>query len=76
MNIAEDFILKIMNKIFSNHIYPTIWTKNFLKPIYKKLDVKLTGNYRGLAIGSAMDSYIYIYIYVDRSPWLSLRQPF
>ena len=51
-NIAENVLLKVVNSIFSNHIYPSIWAKNFLKPIYKKSDCKLTDNYRGLAIGS------------------------
>ena len=51
--VAEGTLLRVINLIFSNHIYPSSWTKNFLKPIYKKLDVKNTDNYRGLAIGSA-----------------------
>ena len=46
-------LLKILNKIFSEHIYPTSWTINFLKPIFKKGDKYDTDNYRGLAVGSA-----------------------
>ena len=34
--------------------YPSKWTTNFLKPIYKKGGVTDPGNYRGLAIGSAL----------------------
>ena len=43
---------RIINIMFSNHVYPTMWTQNFLKAIYKKKDAKDPGNYRGLAIGS------------------------
>ena len=46
-------VLKLLNKIFSEHIYPTSWTINFLKPIFKKGDKEDTDNYRGLAVGSA-----------------------
>ena len=46
-------LLKLLNKIFSEHIYPTSWTINFLKPIFKKGDKYDTDNYRGLAVGSA-----------------------
>ena len=44
---------KLLNKIFSEHIYPTDWTINFLKPIFKKGDKDDTDNFRGLAVGSA-----------------------
>ena len=53
---AETFgqmLLKLLNKIFSEHIYPSSWTVNFLKPIFKKGEKDDTDNYRGLAIGSA-----------------------
>ena len=46
-------LLKLMNRIFSEHIYPTSWTINFLKPIFKKGDKCDPDNYRGLAVGSA-----------------------
>ena len=49
----EVVLLKLLNKIFSEHIYPTCWTINFLKPIFKKGDKCDTDNYRGLAVGSA-----------------------
>ena len=49
-----DILLKIMQKVFSKHIYPSEWTSNFLKPIYKKGETTDTDNYRGLAIGTAM----------------------
>ena len=32
----SDTLLLLLNKIFSHHIYPTIWTTNFLKPIFTK----------------------------------------
>ena len=46
-------LLKLLNKIFSEHIYPTSWTINFLKPIFKKGDKEDPNNFRGLAVGSA-----------------------
>ena len=49
-----DILLKIFQRLFSQHIYPSEWTSNFLKPIYKKGDSLDPDNYRGLAIGAAM----------------------
>ena len=46
-------LLRLLNKIFSEHLYPTCWTTNFLKPIFKKGEKDDPDNYRGLAIGSA-----------------------
>ena len=47
-------LLAIMNTIFINSIYPTRWTVNFLKAIYKSGPIEEPGNYRGLAIGPAI----------------------
>ena len=47
-------LLHLINVIFSNAIYPTSWTINFLKAIYKSGPTTDPGNYRGLAIGSAI----------------------
>ena len=47
-----DILLKIVQELFSKKVYPTEWTSNFLKPIYKKGDSVDPDNYRGLAIGS------------------------
>ena len=63
--VAENTVLKIVNTLFSNHIYPSAWTRNFLKAIYKKLDVKAPGNYRGLAIGSAF-AKLFSFILLNR----------
>ena len=52
-NTYDDLLLKIVNKIFSSHIYPSKWNNSFLKPIYKKGDTNDPDNFRGLAIGSA-----------------------
>ena len=49
----DKILLKIINLIFSNHLYPSQWSSNYLKPIYKKGALKDPDNYRGLAIGSA-----------------------
>ena len=48
----EDTLLRIVNVIFFEQIYPSQWTLNFLKPIFKKGSTKEHENYRGLAIGS------------------------
>ena len=50
---CETVLLKLVRLLFSNHLYPSNWTLNFLKPIYKKGNVKDPNNYRGIAIGSA-----------------------
>ena len=47
-------LLKIIRQLFSRHVYPSAWTSNFLKPIYKKGDMEDPDNYRGLAVGSAL----------------------
>ena len=44
----------LMNIIFCSATYPTSWTINFLKAIYKAGPTTDPGNYRGLAIGSAI----------------------
>ena len=47
-------MLELINSLFLNALYPTAWTNNFLKAIYKTGPTDDPGNYRGLAIGSAM----------------------
>ena len=49
----EHTLLNLINKIFCDHLYPSDWTVNFLKPIFKKGEKDDTDNFRGLAIGSA-----------------------
>jgi hypothetical protein len=49
----EHILFKLVNSIFSEHIYPSKWAMNFLKPIYKKGNTSDPDNFRGLAIGSA-----------------------
>ena len=79
-HVAENTLLRIINFIFSNHVCPTIWTQNFLKAIYKKLDVKAPGNYRGLAIGSVfakLFSFILLYRlngYIEKNKLISPNQ--
>ena len=63
--IFEDILLKLINVIFSQHIYPSGWALNFLKPIYKKDSTKDPDNYRGLAIGSAF-SKLFSFILLKR----------
>ena len=52
--LFEPILLKLMRLIFAENFYPLKWTVNFLKPIYKKGCITDPGNYRGLAIGSAL----------------------
>ena len=47
-------LLFVINSIFSSEIYPTSWSVNFLRAIYKSGPTDDPGNYRGLAIGSAI----------------------
>ena len=49
----EYTLLKLVNLIFCEHIYPCKWALNFLKPIFKKGSTSDPDNFRGLAIGSA-----------------------
>ena len=49
----EDILLRLVNVIFSEQIYPSKWAENFLKPIFKKGSSTDPDNYRGIAIGSA-----------------------
>ena len=50
----EHILLKLINVIFSEQIYPSKWTLNFLKPIFKKGNTSDPANFRGLAISSAL----------------------
>ena len=52
-NTYECLLLKIVNKIFSSHIYPIQRNTSFLKPIHTKGYTDDPNNFRGLAIGSA-----------------------
>ena len=47
-------LLLLMNTIFTQCLYPTSWSINFLRAIYKSGPIDDPGNYRGLAIGSAL----------------------
>ena len=47
-------LLRLINTIFINAVYPTSWSINFLRAIYKSGPTDDPGNYRGLAIGSAI----------------------
>ena len=47
-------LLRLINTIFINAVYPTSWSINFLRAIYKSGPTDDPGNYRGLTIGSAI----------------------
>ena len=61
----EPMMLKLIRKIFSQNMYPDIWTINFLKPIFKKGLENDTNNLRGLAIGSSLGK-LYSHILLNR----------
>ena len=54
-----------MEIIFKEAIFPTAWTENYLKPIYKKDSKDEPDNYRGLAIAPAI-SKLYCMILLER----------
>ena len=60
-----DITHKLVSKIFSEHIYPSKWNTNFLKPIFKKGNTDDPGNFRGLAIGPAF-AKLYSHILLKR----------
>ena len=41
----EEILLLLLRRIFANHIYPSQWTTNYLKPIYKKGDASDPENF-------------------------------
>ena len=58
-------LLRIINTIFIEKLYPSQWTLNFLTPIFKKGSTKDPDNYRGLAIGSAF-AKLFSFILLNR----------
>ena len=44
------FLARIFNTVFSSGIFPKAWSVGCIKPIYKKGDEKLPGNYRGITL--------------------------
>ena len=47
-------LLELLNAIFAHARYPSSWSNNYLKALYKKGAADDPGNYRGLAIGSVL----------------------
>ena len=58
-------LFRIMQLIFSHAIYPTAWTVNLLKALYKKECKDNPDNYRGLAIAPVI-SKLYCMILLQR----------
>ena len=79
-NLFGSILLKLIRHIFAEHIYPSKWTVNFLKPIYKKGKTTDPDNYRGLAIGSAFGKLFSIILlnrllkYIDHKSLISPNQ--
>ena len=55
----------LFNKIFVDVSHPTIWSENYLKPIFKKGDIWDPDNFRGIAVGSSLGKLFYL-ILLDR----------
>ena len=76
----EGILLKIIRQLFSKCVYPSNWNSNFLKPIYKKGEVKDPDNYRGLAIGSSFSKLFSLILltrltkYIDANNLISTKQ--
>ena len=73
-------LLELLNAIFTHAKYPSSWSNNFLKALYKKGAADDPGNYRGLAIGSVL-AKLYstillnrIEIYVTTTGIISINQ--
>ena len=53
IELRQVFIL-FLNKLFSNTFQPHTHSLNFLVPIFKKGEIWMPDNYRGIAVGSAL----------------------
>ena len=66
-------LLSLLNAIFTHSRYPSQWTTNYLKIIYKKGDIDDPNNYRGLSIGSCLGK-LYSSILLGRLEKFTLKQ--
>lgn len=55
------FLTKLFNKLFDEGEYPTEWSKAIIVPIFKKGDISIPDNYRGVSLLSLV-SKCYTYI--------------
>ena len=62
---AKATLLTLIHAIYVHALYPTLWTTNYLKAIYKKGAKTDPNNYRGLAIGPALGK-LYSLILLER----------
>ena len=73
---APDNVLKtllvLLNAIYCHSKYPSQWTTNYLKVIYKKGETEDPNNYRGLAIGSCI-AKLYSSILLGRLEKFAIR---
>ena len=58
-------LFHLMKLLFENFMFPSAWTVNYLRPIYKKDSKDDPDNYRGLAIASTI-SKLYCMILLQR----------
>ena len=55
---AQPHLLEtLFNKIHGSGIFPSVWSKAYLKPLFKKGDKTDPANYRGIAISSCLGKF-------------------
>lgn len=55
------FMTTYLNALFEQGHFPELWSKSIIVPLYKKGDVNLPGNYRGISLLSVV-SKVFTYI--------------
>ena len=64
------FLVRYINKLFSSGLYPEDWSEAITQPLFKKGDLDIPDNYRGISLLSIC-SKLYSYILNKRLPcWI------
>jgi hypothetical protein len=53
-NIISPFLTKLFNHLFNTGTFPQDWCKSVIIPLFKKGDMNLPGNYRGISLLSCI----------------------
>jgi len=51
---SQLYLLESLQKIFNTGVYPKIWAKGYIVPIFKNESKEDPRNYRGITIGSCL----------------------